>query len=75
MSLFRFLRWSENNRKTLRIFDYALGALSICIGIWQESWLGIGIGVVFMLAAFFNLAQRVNLFLPRIVPGKKHDDV
>ncbi|HCM83540.1 MAG TPA: hypothetical protein PKW15_00095 [Alphaproteobacteria bacterium] len=75
MSLFRFLRWSENNRRFLRILDYALGGLTVAFGIWQDSWLSIIIGVVFILAALFNLSERVNFFLPRIVPGKKDRDV
>lgn len=75
MSLFRFLRWSENNRRLLRLLDYVLGGLTIAFGIWQDSWISIILGVVFILAALFNLSERVNFFLPRIVPGKKRDDV
>ncbi len=75
MSLFRFLRWSENNRRWLRVLDYVLGGLSIAYGIWQDSWLSIVVGIVFILAALFNLSQRMNFFLPRVVPRKKSDDV
>ena len=72
MSLFNILRWSEKNRKSLRVLDYVLGVITILIGIWQDSTLGIAIGVIFILAAAINLSEKVNLFLPRIV-GKNKD--
>lgn len=75
MSLFHLLRWSENNRRWLRILDYVLGIATIAYGVWQDSWLSIVIGVIFLLAAVFNLAKKMNFILPRVVPGKRDDHV
>jgi hypothetical protein len=74
MALFPFLRWTQEHRKLVRAIDYLLGAAAIGFGIWQDSWIGIGIGVFCLFAAIINLNQRINLILPRIVPTKKPPD-
>lgn len=75
MRIFNFLRWTEKNRATLRIADYVMGVAAIGYGIWADSSLSIGIGVICIIAAAVNLSEKVNLFLPRLVsPKKKRPD-
>jgi uncharacterized membrane protein len=70
MALLDILRWSQKNQKSLRILDYVLGAITIVIGIWQDSMVGIILGIVFILAAFLNLSQKIKFFMPRIQPPR-----
>lgn len=70
MAVFPLLRWSQKNKNLLRAVDYALGAAAIAYGIWQDSWISIGIGIFCILAAMVKLAEKANLFLPRVVSAK-----
>jgi hypothetical protein len=75
MSLFRLLRWSSDHRKALRILDYVIGLLTLGYGLWQNHTVSIVLGVVFLLAAIFNLSERMKFFLPRIEGKKNKTDV
>jgi len=74
MALFPFLRWTQKHHKWVRLLDYALGIVAIAYGIWQDSWISIGIGVICILVAAVNLNQKINLILPRLVPTKRPPD-
>jgi len=74
MAFFSFLRWTQKNHKWVRLLDYALGIAAIAYGVWQDSWISIGIGVFCILAALINLNQRLNFILPRLVSNKRPPD-
>jgi len=76
MAIFPFLRWTQTHRKTVRAIDYVLGVAAIAFGIWQDSWISIGIGIFCIFAAIINLNEKINLILPRVVstPTKKPPD-
>ena len=74
MAIFPLLRWTQQHQKFVRALDYVLGLAAIGYGLWADSWISIGVGVFCMFAAMINLAQKFNMFLPRILSPKNPPD-